>query len=150
MDTQPDTSETTETPKADTAEKLSPKGMAALQGLDADIAQAEEVKAEALKAGNLKIAGEADQAVTHMRLERLRSQPEVAVTATSDPSQVKPITTLAPAATGTPPETPMYKPGYTAETLPMTEGEPIPEKPTREKPQPTPEGGSSGNPERGG
>lgn len=65
---------------------VSPQGVKAIQGYEADIQQAEEVKQDslkdaekALKAGQLEdadralnVAGEADQTVSHMRQEQIK------------------------------------------------------------------------------
>lgn len=92
MDTKP---ETQETPSPTQAEKLSPEQknriQSRIQGLGADISQAEEAKAEALnqvgaamKAGNLEsaekwtqVAHEADQASSNMQIEQMDLQTQL-------------------------------------------------------------------------
>jgi len=56
LDIQPDSTDKTEILKPAVTGKFSPNGVMTIQGLDADIAQAERVKVEALRDGNLKIA----------------------------------------------------------------------------------------------
>lgn len=124
-----------------TAEPLSPTGIAAMQGLEADIAQAEEVKKEALAAHNLKIAREANQALTHLRLEQLKGQPGSRL--------LEPRSPALSARDGAGSDSAGFRPGNTAERPAMTEGELLQEKPSREKPI-TPKGPASGNPEHGG
>jgi hypothetical protein len=95
-----------ESPEAKPLEKYSPKpkGIAAMQGLDADISQAEEAKAEAirqaesaLKEGRvddaskmLKAAAGADNAVVNMKLGQLNAKPDSAAPTVSDPPPPKP------------------------------------------------------------
>ncbi|MBM3144355.1 MAG: hypothetical protein FJ010_05145 [Chloroflexi bacterium] len=80
-----DGQEPRETPDHQEPPGVSPQGIVAIQGCEADIQQVEEVKqdslrdaGEALKAGRLedadralKVAGEADQTVSHIRQEQL-------------------------------------------------------------------------------
>lgn len=142
MDTKFEKPDSEETKATESVTKLSPEEKSRIekrmQGLSADMAQAEEVERDALneagsamRAGNqgeaenmLNLATEADQAYSSMRLEQMQLQG----TLDGEPKE-PPAPPPAPAA-----EQPAYKPGYAAETLPMTEGEPLEEKPTREAP----------------
>ena len=122
-------------------EKLSPKGIAGMQG--------QEVTADDVqkRVEQLRAETEAKEATELAALNANQVKP--VTTIAPDTPQPEPITTLIPDKEDVVPQPPTFRPGYHAEVPASPEHEPLDEKPTREKPV-SPEGGSSGNPERGG
>jgi len=121
-------------------EKLSPMGIAAMQG-DDDAVAALEKRVEALRAET-----EAREAAERAALEAGSPSKDGGA---ADQSPMEPITTLIPDPTDAN-HPPSHKPGYAAEKPPMVEGEPLDEKPTREGPVEQLEGRRAGGLERGG
>jgi len=132
--------ESQDNPTPSAAEKLSPRGIAAMQG-EAATEQDLEARDTALQVNTeQRDAMESQLPAAHSDTQEIGappSPPEVEQRASSSPKDELPD------------RSPAFKPGYQAETPPMTEGEPLEEKPIREGPIP-PEGWQPGGVEGGG